>query len=216
MPLLKVCGITRVEDAVTACELGYDAVGMVFAPGPRCLSPDGARAISRALRASTLRVGVVVNLERGEVRRLVEYCALDLVQFHGEESPEDVKPFGARAIVALRPQGPEELARIEDYPGVFAVLIDAWDPAMRGGTGKTCDWSLAARAAQQTRVILAGGLNPANVRQAVEKVYPFGVDVCSGVEMEPGGKDPVLMRDFALAARSALRAVEQEDRRAET
>ena len=211
MNLLKICGITRVEDAAAAYMLGFDAVGMVFAESPRRLSPDRARIISWALPASLLRVGVFADCGAGEVRRLVEYCGLDLVQFHGEENPGEVARFGARAIKALRLYGPDELEKIDDYPGVFAILIDTWDPARRGGTGVPCDWDLAARASQRARVILAGGLNPANVRRAVARVRPFGVDVSSGVELGPGIKDHGLMRDFAREARAGGSAVDYEE-----
>lgn len=210
MGLLKVCGITRMEDAAAASRLGYNAVGMVLAESPRRLSPEEARSISLALPSPVLRVGVFVNPDSYEVKRLVDYCGLDLVQFHGEEDPGEVARFGARAIKALRLRGPSDLGMLEDYPGVFAILIDTWDPARWGGTGITCDWDLAARASRMARVILAGGLNPANVRRAVARVRPFGVDVSSGVELGPGIKDHGLMRDFAREARAGGPAINYE------
>ena len=209
MCVIKVCGITRAEDAAAACRLGYDAVGMVLAPSPRRVSPDRARLISRSLPPSMLKVGVFVNEDPSEVRRLMAYCGLDLVQLHGEESPQEVARFGAKAIKALRPRHGDELAMLDDYPGVFAVLLDAWDPDLRGGSGRRCDWSLAERAAGRARVILAGGLDPANVGEAIARTRPRGVDVSSGVELGPGIKDHGLLRGFALAARAAFLAREE-------
>ncbi len=197
MPMLKVCGITHVEDAVNAYLLGYDAIGMVFADSPRRIDPDQARAIAQAIPLSVLRIGVFVNADNSEVMRVMKYCGLDLLQFHGDESPGEVAHFGDRAIKALRMRGPEDLSMLDDYPGAYAILLDTWDPVLRGGTGATGDWDLAARASCRSRIILAGGLDPANVGRAMAEVRPFGIDVSSGVETGPGIKDYDLMRDFA-------------------
>ncbi len=210
MLLLKVCGITRGEDAAAACGMGYGAVGMVFTASPRRVSPETARTICSELPPSVLRVGVFAGEEPGEVRRIMDFCGLDLVQFHGGEDPGEVMRFGGRAIAALRPRSPEDLERIAEYRGVFAVLIDTWDPHLAGGTGRTCDWDLASRAASRSRIILAGGLNPGNVGGAVRRVRPFGVDVSSGVEASPGVKDRALMREFARAAGEAGREATEE------
>jgi phosphoribosylanthranilate isomerase len=212
MLLLKACGITCSEDAAAACELGYGAVGLVFAESPRQVDPARAREICSSLPSSILRVGVFAGEEPGEIRRIMEHCGLDLVQLHGGEDPGEVLRFGGRAIAALRPRSAEDLERIDDYRGVFAVLIDTWDPFIAGGTGRTCDWELAARAAFSCRVILAGGLNATNVGEAVKRVRPFGVDVSSGVESSPGRKDSYLMREFALAAAGAGHEVSEEER----
>jgi phosphoribosylanthranilate isomerase len=211
VPFLKVCGITRSEDAAAAARLGYDAVGMVFAQSPRRVSPDTARQICAALPPGIMRVGVFVDEEAGEVRRIADYCGLDLVQFHGGEDPGEVASFGARAIVALRPRRLEDLDALGDYPGVFAFLIDTWDPHLAGGTGVAGDWELAARAARMARVVLAGGLNPRNVAQAAARVRPFGMDASSGLESEPGIKDHVLMREFSRVAKAALPALKDEE-----
>jgi len=211
MALVKVCGITRIEDALEAHALGYSAIGLVFAESPRRLSPEQARAISRSLPAGILKVGVFVNEEAGEVKRLMEYCDLDLVQLHGEEDPGEVSLFGARAIKALRPRCREDLELMDEYPDVFAILLDGWNPDQRGGGGIPCDWDLAAHAAGSRRVILAGGLNPTNVREAITRARPFGVDVSSGVESGPGVKEAALMRDFISRARKALSTVKQGD-----
>jgi phosphoribosylanthranilate isomerase len=204
MALVKACGITRIEDAVEARALGFDAIGLVFAESPRRLSPEQARSISMSLPPGILRVGVFVNEEAGEVKRLMDYCGLDLVQLHGEEDPGEVSEFGARAIKALRPRGSEDLELMDEYPDVFAILLDGWNPDRRGGSGMACDWDLAARAAGGRRVILAGGLNPTNVLEAIARARPFGVDVSSGVESSPGIKDAALLRDFISLARKGL------------
>lgn len=210
MCVLKVCGVTRLEDAAAAARLGYRAVGMVFAESPRRVDPDLGRAISSSLPSTMLRVGVFVNEDRREVERIATYCHLDLVQLHGDESPREASYFGPRAIKALRPRSREELAMLEEYSGIFAILLDAWDPALRGGTGREADWDLAAEAAGRARVILAGGLGPANVGRAVRKVRPYGVDTASGVEASPGVKDHGLMAEFALRARDAATTAAEE------
>jgi phosphoribosylanthranilate isomerase len=210
MPLLKVCGITRTEDALSACLLGYDAIGMVFAESPRRVVPDEARSIVRALPLSVLRVGVFVNPDMGEAMSLLKYCGLDLLQFHGEESPEDIARFGDRAIKALRVREADDLSMLNDYPGAYAILLDTWDPVLRGGTGAACDWGLAAQASCKARVILAGGLDPANVRRAMAEVRPFGIDVSSGVERVPGIKDYDLLRDFAHEFRAQASSRDQK------
>jgi len=211
MSLLKVCGITRAEDAAAACEQGYDAIGLVFADSPRRVDLKRAVDICSSLPASVLRVGVFAGQDIEEVRAVMERCGLDLAQLHGSVDPAHAARLGSRAIVALRPLVPEDLAALDRYPEVFAVLVDTWDQVLAGGTGRTCDWDLAAHCARQARTILAGGLNPANVAQAVARVRPFGIDVSSGVEERPGIKDRVLMREFARAARGALEDGKEEE-----
>lgn len=209
--MLKACGVTSVEDAAAAARLGYDAVGMVFAPSPRRVDPKRARAVSSSLPPGLLRVGVFVDEDPREILRLMEYCFLDLAQLHGDESPRETARLGSRAIKALRPRGRQELGLIEEYPGVFAILLDAWDPDTRGGTGKRADWEVAALAAARVRVILAGGLNPGNVETAIRSVRPFGVDVSSGVETAPGTKDRALLAEFARRAREAFVSAASEE-----
>ncbi len=213
---LKVCGIRRSEDAIAACRLGFNAIGLIFAESPRRVSPDQAREISRHLPSSILRVGVFSNNDAGEVKRLFQYCNLDLVQFHGDESAHEVLQWGMKAIKALRPRGSEDLDELELYANNFAVLIDTWDPLKAGGTGVVGDWTLARTVSDRTRVILAGGLRPRNVEQAIACVRPFGVDICSGVEGAMGVKDDELMRDFLSRARSAGKRRPGEDRDGKT
>jgi phosphoribosylanthranilate isomerase len=201
MTLLKVCGITRAEDAAVAYVLGYNAVGFVFARSPRQVDPEKAREICSSLSPSILRVGVFTDEELGDAQRIMDYCGLDMVQLHGEMSEKEIASFGYRAIVSLRPRVPEDLRALEYCGDAFAVLIDSWDPVLEGGTGTTGDWDLASIAGRRARIILAGGLRASNVGRALAEVRPFGVDVSSGVELEPGVKDHMLMRDFARAVR---------------
>lgn len=204
--LIKACGMTRIEDALAAAEAGFDAVGLVFAESPRRVNPRTAREICSLLPSSVLRVGVFLGQTRAEIRGLMEYCGLDLAQLHEAGGTGLAEVFAGRAVVAIRPHLPEDLDVLDGYRGAFAFLIDAWHPEMAGGTGITCDWTLAARVARASRVILAGGLSPDNVAEAITRVRPFGVDVSSGVETAPGIKDPALLRRFARAARSAFEA----------
>lgn len=201
---VKVCGITRLEDAKAAYHLGFSAVGFIFVPeSPRYIPPDRARLISHRLPTGLLRVGVVAGMARDEVRHLLRFCQLDLVQFHGGEGPDEVAPFAPRAIKALRPTRQEDLEEVEEFPPIFAFLVDTWSSRSLGGTGRTADWSLAARLAKHKRVILAGGLREENVLAALKAVRPFGLDVNSGVERAPGIKDGELMARFISRAKES-------------
>lgn len=204
MGLIKVCGITRIADALAAAEAGFDAVGLVFAESPRRVDPRTARKICSCLPPTIFRVGVFLGQKQGEIKGLMEYCGLDLAQLH--EAPRAGLPeeLGNRAVIAMRPRFAGDLKGLDAYRDAFAVLIDAWHPELAGGTGHVCDWGLAARAARAARIILAGGLRPHNVSEAIHRVHPFGVDVSSGVETSPGVKDPTLLKRFARAAREAL------------
>lgn len=206
MPYIKACGITTLRDGLAACAAGFSALGFVFAPSPRRVGPDRARDICARLPSSVLRVGVFVGEEEAEMRRIARFCSLDLVQLHGKFTAESVRSLGERAIPCLRPRRPQDLEIMEEWRGAFAVLIDTWHEDREGGTGLAGDWGLASVAAGKARIILAGGLNPYNVRAAVSAVKPFGVDVSSGVEKRPGHKDPSLLEAFAAAARDALGA----------
>ncbi len=193
MTWLKFCGITRLEDALMAAALGADAVGFVFAESPRRLDAEAARAIARALPEPVIRVGIFRDAPREEVVRVVERCELDLLQFHGMEDEEFCESCGVPYVkaVAVGVEVPGDYG----YAGCIALLAEA--PGLAGGSGVTCDWGSAARLAEHRRIILAGGLNPENVAEAIRMVRPFGVDVCSGIEAAPGVKDPELMRHFA-------------------
>jgi phosphoribosylanthranilate isomerase len=214
MTWIKVCGITRREDAIAAARLGFDAVGFIFTESPRRIGADAARDIGAFLPESVLRVGVFGNEEPEEIEKTFEYCRLDMVQLHGDQRPEEVARWGSRAIKVLRLRDEDDLIEMAHYPDVFAILIDAWHPSLRGGTGKACDWDLAGAAAKRGRVILAGGLDPGNISSAIRRVRPFGVDVCSGVEASAGRKAMSLMEAFKRGATAAKPGdLEQEARR---
>jgi phosphoribosylanthranilate isomerase len=201
---VKICGITSAEDALAAVDAGADALGFMFyAPSPRCVTRESAAPIIRRLPPFVAKVGVFVNPTAEEVRQAIADCGLDTLQFHGEEPPEFCSQFGLRALKAFRVQGPETLKTLPDYSGV-AWLLDSFVAGARGGTGHTFNWDIAAQAAKLGgRVILAGGLTPENVADAVRKVRPYAVDVSSGVESAPGKKDAAKVRAFIAAAKCA-------------
>ena len=202
---VKICGITRVTDALAAAECGASAIGFNFYPhSTRCVAPDVAAEISRALPLGVLRVGLFVNATAEDINTLDERLHFDLIQLHGDETPEFCAQWGERVIRALRIGGEDDLKQIDDYGSVRHIMIDASVPGAYGGTGVTCDWELAAKAVtcSEQPVILAGGLTPENVSEAIRRVRPQGVDVAGGVESAPGVKDHDKIRAFVDAARS--------------
>jgi phosphoribosylanthranilate isomerase len=201
---VKICGLTRVADAVAAAEAGADLVGLMFyARSPRWVSLSDAAEISRALPPQILRVGVFVNPEVEEVFEAMQTCGLTLLQFHGEEAPEFCTQFGLMSMKAFRVRDAASLDTLPSYR-TDAWLLDAWSPAALGGTGERFNWDLAVAAKALGRpIFLAGGLTPENVAAAVRHVGPLGVDVSSGVESAPGRKDAAKMRAFIAAARGA-------------
>lgn len=204
VPRVKICGITSAADALHAIHCGADALGLVFyAKSPRCLSPEQARTIIGELPPFVTAVGLFVNQRAEEIRRIFEFCGLDAVQLHGDEGPEDCRLAPLRVIKALRVRDEASLADLGQYP-VNAVLLDAWSPDSYGGTGRTFNWQLAARAAKTRHIILAGGLNPENVAGAVRAVRPYAVDVSSGVESAPGRKDRQKVAAFIRNAKQAM------------
>ena len=199
---VKICGLTNLKEALLAAELGAHALGFIFYPkSPRYISPEKAAAIARRLPPFVARVGVFVNEEVEKIEAIKEKVGLDWLQFHGDEAPSLCARFYPRVIKAFRLKSQEDLARLVPYREVSsAFLLDTYVPGVPGGTGQTFDWLLAKRAKDfGLPVILAGGLGPDNVRQAVEEVAPYGLDVNSGVEWAPGRKHPALLR--ALFAR---------------
>ena len=200
---IKICGLTCPADAAAAGAAGIDLAGFVFAPGsPRRLDPETAARAAAALPEGVRRVGVFVNPSAEEVRRAKRAANLDLLQFHGDEEPGFCRSFGLPFIKAFRVKGAIDLAFLAGF-GAEAVLLDAYCPQARGGTGKTFDWDLAKPAVKGgLRVILAGGLRPENVTGALRRVEPWGVDVSSGVEAAPGIKDPGKIREFVAAVRA--------------
>ena len=200
---IKICGLTDPLEAKAAAEAGANAIGMVFAKSPRKIDPDRAREIIQVLPPMVQTVGVFVNQSPEEIKAVIDYCGLDLVQLHGEETPETCKYLAPRVIKAWRIRTMADIQDLIPYQGVVrAFLLDAWSPKAHGGTGETFDWSIAIEAKNvlSRPVILAGGLNPENVAQAVKQVRPWGVDVSSGVETAPGKKDLHMVADFIRRA----------------
>ena len=202
---VKICGITSEADALAAAEAGADAIGLMFYEGsPRHVTLEQAKAISAALPQHVMRVGVFVNAEEAFVHQALTECMLNILQFHGDETPEECSRYPVMTLKAFRVQGDETLAQLEAYPSA-GYLLDAYVKDALGGTGATFNWDLAVRAQEFGKpIFLAGGLTPENVVEAVRKVQPFGVDVSSGVESEPGRKDAEQMRTFVAAAKGAL------------
>ena len=202
---VKICGITSEADALAAAEAGADAIGLMFYEGsPRHVTLEQAKAISAALPQHVMRVGVFVNAEEAFVHQALTECMLNILQFHGDETPEECSRYPVMTLKAFRVEGEETLAELEAYPSA-GYLLDAYVKDALGGTGATFNWDLAVRAQEFGKpIFLAGGLTPENVAEAVRKVQPFGVDVSSGVESEPGRKDAEQMRTFVAAAKGAL------------
>ena len=202
---VKICGITSEADALAAAEAGADAIGLMFYEGSsRHVTLEQAKAISAALPQHVMRVGVFVNAEEAFVHQALTECMLNILQFHGDETPEECSRYPVMTLKAFRVQGEETLAELEAYPSA-GYLLDAYVKDALGGTGATFNWDLAVRAQEFGKpIFLAGGLTPENVGEAVRKVQPFGVDVSSGVEIEPGRKDAEQMWTFVAAAKGAL------------
>ena len=193
---VKVCGITRRKDALHAAELGAHALGFVFyRRSARYVDPEKAAAIIRSLPPFVATVGVFVDAPLREVRSIANRCRLSAVQLHGGESPEFCGQVPGRVIKAFRVQGPRMPRGVSRFR-VDALLLDTYKAGTPGGTGEVFPWEVAARARRYGRVILAGGLHPGNVGQAVSVARPYAVDVSSGVEVSPGKKDPVLVEAF--------------------
>lgn len=195
---VKICGITRPEDALAAAAAGADAIGLVFYDrSPRAIDAARALAISAALPPFVMRVGLFVNAAPEYVKATLASVALDLLQFHGDESEEYCRAFGRPYLKALRMKPGMDLAAAADaFRSAQGLLVDAWHEDQFGGTGMTFDWSLLGRAVRGERLVLAGGLNSANVAQAIRAVRPWAVDVSSGVESAPGIKDKGRIEQF--------------------
>jgi phosphoribosylanthranilate isomerase len=213
--LVKICGITRMADADAAVAAGASALGFVFWPkSPRFIDPYRARAIAASLPPFVVPVGVFVNQPAEYVKGVAALVRLGAVQLHGDE---DVSygagiPFPLIRAVAIDRQ--TDLTGIDRWPRPTMLLLDVHDPVSRGGTGRTIDWAMAAPIAAKRRALLAGGLTPDNVAEAVARVRPFGIDVSSGVEASPGIKDPARIRALfeALDNRARASAFEGEDK----
>jgi phosphoribosylanthranilate isomerase len=196
---VKVCGTTSEEDALLAVAMGADAVGFIFAPSPRQVAVGTARDIVKRLPHEVITVGVFRDESPERVVEIVNTAGLRAAQLHGHETPEQARFVRDRVPLLIQafPAGDRALARAYEY-GADAILLDAASP----GSGEVFDWSLA-EAPDGIRLILAGGLTPDNVAQAIKQVHPWGVDVATGVEKSPGHKDPLKVRAFIAAARGA-------------
>ncbi len=201
---IKICGITNLADAQLAVELGADALGFVFYPkSPRYVKVSDAANICNALPPFVVKVGVFVDELEYEIEKALNDCLLTALQFHGEEPPGFCQKFNAKSIKAIRVRDESSLKGAAEYD-VDALLLDTYTERERGGTGKTFDWSLAVRAKELLGppIILSGGLTTVNVQEAIRKVRPYAVDVSSGVEREPGKKDPEKLRRFIELCKS--------------
>ncbi len=203
MVKVKVCGITNPEDARVAADAGADAIGLVFAESPRRLSVQRAREIASTLPDGILKVGVFVDAEPEEVLRVAREVGLDYAQLHGDEPPEavaEIRDGGVRVMKALRVRNAEALAAVERYE-TDLFLLDAWSAQARGGTGVRFDWELAKSLKGRDNILVSGGLNPENVREAIEYFEPYGVDASSSLEERPGKKNGDRVRRFVGAAK---------------
>ena len=203
MVKVKICGITELDDALHALDCGADALGFVYYErSPRAITRKRAQAIIAELPPFVTVVGLFVNEDPSIVREIADDCNLDVIQYHGDESPEIVRMAPRRAIRALRIRESDTLDEINRYPA-SGLLLDAWVTGAFGGTGVLCNWELAAEIAKKRPVILAGGLTPENVAAAIQTVHPYDVDVSSGVEEAPGRKDQKKVAAFIKAAKIA-------------
>jgi phosphoribosylanthranilate isomerase len=202
--IVKICGITSAADGIAAAEAGADALGFMFhEPSPRNVPLKTATEIASQLPAFIIKVGVFVNAPEELVLRAIGECGLNILQFHGDETPEYCALFPVMVLKAFRIKDAESLKRLPDYP-TDAWLLDAHVSDKQGGTGEKFNWDIAVEAQKLGRpIFLAGGLTPENVADAVRKVRPYGVDVSSGVEASPGKKDHAKVRAFIQAAKGA-------------
>ncbi len=202
MTWIKICGITNIEDALKAASLGVDAVGFIFAPSLRRVEPDMAQKIIQGLPGALLKVGVFVDEELKEVERVAKYCGLHILQLHGKESHEYCRRVSRPLFKTIHIKDFGSLKDMEPY-GDVSILLDTYSPVQAGGTGTSFPWEIALIAKEKRDFILSGGLHPLNVREAIHKVKPWGVDVCSGVETNPGKKDHQKMKEFVKEVKEA-------------
>jgi len=201
---IKICGITRLEDALLAAQLGAHALGFVFYPSsPRALSPEQAREMIAALPPFVVSVGLFVNATPEAVRATLEVAPVNLLQFHGDESAAYCEQFGLPYLRAIRIKSDTDLLQYAtEFRGAKALLLDTWVDGVPGGTGEQFDWGLIPHNLPLP-IILSGGLNAQIVTKAVQLVRPWAVDVSSGVERSKGIKDPIKMANFIQGVRDA-------------
>ena len=204
MTRIKICGITNLEDALLAVGLGVDALGFIFASSPRQVNSVKAREIIKKIPPFISSVGVFVNEKLEKIRELADECFLDYIQLHGEEPPEFCRGLRPEKIIkSFRIKDEKSLKQVFSYSQLSAILLDTFMEGKAGGTGTTFNWQIAGEAKKTGKpIILSGGLSPENVRQAIESVTPFAVDVSSGIESHPGKKDKVKLTAFIKAVRS--------------
>jgi len=202
---VKICGITNAEDAQLAVSAGADALGFVFySKSPRFIEPQVAKQIITLLPPFVLPIGVFANEEQKVVRDIMEECGLALAQIHGDETPAYCESLERPILRGIRLKDRGSFLALAEYKGragVRGFVVDAFSESAYGGTGKTTNWDLAAEAAKAALILLAGGLTPDNVQEAIQKVKPYGVDVSGGVEASPGKKDPIKVKAFIQAAK---------------
>jgi phosphoribosylanthranilate isomerase len=202
---VKVCGITTLADALLAAEAGADALGFIFVEGtPRFVTPAQVAPIVRALPPFVTPVGVFWNHPGGHVKAVAESCRLGALQFHGDETPEDLAGYALPVIKTIKVGALADLERMRGF-SVAAFLLDSRDRWSDGEARQPIPWTLGREAAAHGRIILSAGLTPGNVAEAIATARPWGVDVNSGVEAAPGRKDPGKVRDFVAAAKAAGR-----------
>ena len=200
-PRIKICGMTNADDALCAVDLGADALGFIRYPNsPRCVAPEAIADILKVLPPLVVTVAVFVDAEAADIALTLEAMPLAVLQFHGQETEAECLRWGKPYMKTVRVDTPDDVHRAAAaYPSAAALLLDNMLPGQPGGTGKVFDWQQVPRVDRP--LILAGGLDAANIAAAIRAVQPYGVDVCSGVETKPGFKDPALMRAFIESAR---------------
>ena len=212
-PKIKFCGITRLEDAELAVSLGAWAIGLILWPQSKraCDPADGIR-ISNAVRRKVEVAGVFVNQSLDEIAALADMLQLSMIQLHGDEGPafatEVRRRTGAKVIKAQSVRLASDVLKVQAFHAIDFHLLDTYREGERGGTGETFDWTMLSRRSTDVPLILSGGLTPENVASAIAATHPFAVDVASGVESEPGIKDPIKMKAFAEAVRGTAPPVE--------
>ncbi len=197
IPLIKICGITQLEDALLAAKLGANALGFIFAQNsPRVITVEIAKQVLAALPPFITLVGVFADMPAHDIAAILNQVPLQVLQFHGDETEADCKQYGKAYIKAFRIKPDCNINElIDQYPTASAVLLDSYHPQLLGGTGLTFNWQ-AIPANLTKPIILAGGLTPTNAAQAIRQAKPYAIDVCSGVELYPGKKDPTKLTAF--------------------
>jgi phosphoribosylanthranilate isomerase len=206
--MIKICGITNLEDANKAIELGADAIGFMFyPPSPRYIAPEEAsRIIANLNNASVIKIGVFVDEKIETVKEIFIQCSLDNIQLHGQETAEYCQNLGISKIIkAISIKNKDDIKKIKSYPFISTFLLDTKTDKLPGGTGQTFDWKIIENIKRKDmKIILAGGLSPENITEAIKIVRPYGVDISSLIESRPGKKDHLKMEEFILKARKAF------------